>query len=63
MASAHDNLKRQFEEFQQSVLKELIAGTAEAPISRVDSIENRLARIEKFIFGDVSPSRIITPGG
>lgn len=61
--TAHDNLKKEFEEFQQSVLKELIAGTAEAPISRMDSVENRLARIEKFIFGDTTPSKIITPGG
>lgn len=61
--SAHENLKREFEEFRDSVTRELITGTEEAPISKITAVENRLTRIEKFIFGDTTPSKIITPGG
>lgn len=63
MPSPHDNLKKEFEEFRDSVIGELITGPTESPISKITAIENRLTRIEKFIFDDTTPSKIIMPGG
>lgn len=61
--TAHENLKNEFYEFRDSVTRELITGTEEAPISKITAVENRLTRIERFLFGDTAPSKIIIPGG
>ncbi len=61
--TAHDNLKGEFEEFRDSVMQELIVGVFDPAMpTRLDKIEKRLTRIEKFIFGDTPPSKIILPG-
>jgi len=62
--TAHERLKKDFEEFRTSVMHELLQGRQDPNFpSRLDKIEDRLNRVEKYIFGDVKPNKIIFPPG